>query len=173
MHMVTPLASPNPSGTTSFKTNMNGLNPVTAAMITNYVPRPFFMMLKKIDFSDFEILALHDCKIAEAALIVWACKNTAFKGDFSEQDEGLIDKISEELMNIVITRINAVDKNLLSNEGGAQTALTQDQLVYSREVEFTEKVCERQNVPVFLRRKRKEDYQDYLERITKFLEVSS
>ena len=79
MNLVTPLASPNPSGTTSFKTNMNGTNPATASIIMNHVPKNFFLIMKKIDFSDFEILAIHDCKIAEAALLVWAYSNSDLK----------------------------------------------------------------------------------------------
>ena len=79
INTVTPLASPNPSGTTSFKTNMNGLNPLSAVIIMNHVPKSFFMMMKKIDFSDFEILAIYDCKIIEASMLVWASKDSRLK----------------------------------------------------------------------------------------------
>ena len=58
---------------------MNGTNPATASIIMNHVPKNFFLIMKKIDFSDFEILAIQDCKIAEAALLVWAYSNSDLK----------------------------------------------------------------------------------------------
>ena len=132
------------------------------------------MAMKKVDFSDFEILAIHDCKVAEVALLVWTARNSELKLDHASADPEEIEKISQDLLNSVITKLGQVDNNLIEyqGEGGANIASNHEDFIVSREVEFTEEVCQRPNVPVFLRRKRKEEYSEYMERISKFLEVT-
>ena len=70
MHLITPLTSPNPSGTNSVKSNKSG-NQLTKAITLNHVPKSFYNSLKMHDFSDIEILSIYDSKILEAGMIYW------------------------------------------------------------------------------------------------------
>lgn len=106
---VTPLHSPNPSGTTSFKTNMNGINPQTAAILLKHLPERFFIMLKKVDFSDYEILAIYDSKIAEAALLAWVSGFSQSNYPNLANDSDLLESIAQELIKSVISKINMVE----------------------------------------------------------------
>lgn len=85
MHLITPLESPNPSGTNSVKSSKSG-NMITKAITLDHVPKPFYNSMRKHDFSDIEILANFDSKILEAGMIYWL-KVKKNEHRFDSQDE--------------------------------------------------------------------------------------
>lgn len=162
---MNPLSSPenSTSRTTSLQGSL-GDNELTKKTTLTYVSHKFYHKMKQNDYTDIEVLAIHDCKLLEAAMLYW------FK---SEQRTQETDNAQAEFVNASLSILCLADEeHLLAGLGGASRAVEQGDMNFSnKEVVFSEKVCNKGNAPYGLQRKFSEAYSIYLNRITKTLEV--
>lgn len=162
---MNPLTSPetSTSRTTSLQGSL-GDNEITKKTTLTHVSHKFYHKMKQNDYTDIEVLAIHDCKLLEAGMLYWLK---------SEQRTQETDNVQVEFVNATLSILCLADEEyILVGQGGALRAVEQGDMNFNnKDVVFSEKVCSKGNAPHGLQRKSSEVYSVYLNRITKTLEV--
>lgn len=174
LNTITPLTSPNPSGSNSIKTSKSS-NQLTRDICLNHLPKEFYNCLKKHDFTDIEILAIYDSKILEAGMIYWLKVKKSSNFVEQPQEPTTWEETQNNFMESVISVLCLVDEEMVLKGGGVQAAEESEEAFPEKEdeeIQFTSEVCKSIHIPVFLIRKINEEYNTYIHRITKFLNVN-
>ena len=167
---TTPLNSP-PNSTHQREVESTSKTTPAEIKAPDCIPPIFYTTFHKADFSNLEILALRDCKIIEASVISFIKSNHHLISSLES------DYVVDEIVSIFIyyTDIEAKEGNpgLGEADGGQEMEVDEESSSEggNGEVYFAEDAIISPNIPVYLRRANGEAYEDYLERITLFLEV--
>lgn len=134
-----------------------------------------YSYLEKFDYSKYEILAIRDSKMIESAFFLYSEQLKLESETKFESSSVLIEKLLNIMTNYELSVFDLSERSPVKETDSfidsKEQKASQEDHSQEEKILFSEEILKRQNMPIYLKKKNDEDYQEYRKRIEIFLKV--